>query len=194
MTTSAALVLAAGSGTRFGATKQLATVGGLPMVAHVVATALEAGIDEVVLVLGHDADRVGEAVPADRRVRTVPNQDHVEGLGSSLRVGAAALGQGVEVAVVLLADQPGVSARVVRQVVAAAAGHDAARAVYDDGPGHPVAFARHVFGRLAELGGDVGARELLGSLDVAAVPVEGPAPPDVDRPDDLDGLRSDLSR
>lgn len=186
--TTAALVLAAGSASRFGATKQLAELDGRPLIAHVVEIALSVGADDVVVVLGHDADRVASAVPVDPRVRTVRNEHHAEGMASSLVAGVTALGAEVEVAVVLLADQPGIAPDAVRRVAAAAEGHDAARAVYGDGPGHPVAFDRHAFERLRGLRGDVGARDLLADMDVAEVPVAGDTPRDVDTPADLADL------
>ncbi|MEY3020113.1 MAG: hypothetical protein RLZZ272_1097, partial [Actinomycetota bacterium] len=64
-------------------------------------------------------------------------------------------------------------------------GAPAARALHDDGPGHPVAFARASLAPLTVLEGDVGAREVLGGLGVVDVDVEGDAPTDVDTPEDL---------
>jgi molybdenum cofactor cytidylyltransferase len=66
------------------------------------------------------------------------------------------------------------------------AGATAARARYDDAPGHPVAFSRAAFGRLLSVEGDRGARDLLADLGVVEVVVPGPRPRDVDTPDDLD--------
>lgn len=184
--TTSAVVLAAGLGTRFGdGTKQLAEVDGRPLVAHAVAVALDAGMDEVVVVVGHDAGRVRAALPADTRVRTVENPAPDAGMASSLRVGVEAVAPSVDRLVVLLGDQPGVAPELVRAVLAALDDHDAARVRYRDGAGHPVAFARPAFGRLTGLEGDVGARELLAELATAEVSVDAPRPADVDTPDDL---------
>lgn len=181
----AGLVLAAGRADRFGATKQLVELDGRPLVRHAVDAARDAGLDPVLVVVGHDAARVRQALPDG--VEAVDNPAFAEGQATSLQAGvAAATRTDAGALVVLLADQPGVSPDAVRAVVAAhGAGHLVARASYDDRPGHPVLFDRSVWPALAELTGDVGARELLDRLAVTEVDVPGPCPPDVDRPDDL---------
>ncbi|MDX1619375.1 MAG: nucleotidyltransferase family protein [Nitriliruptorales bacterium] len=183
----AAVVLAAGRGERFGdATKQLASVDGRPLVRHAVDTALDAGLDPVVVVVGHDAEAVTRVLPDSPRIRVVHNERYHEGQAASVRVGFGALGNDVDAAVVLLADQPDVSSEAVRRVLAAVTpGTVAARAQYDDGPGHPVAFAREAFRDLLELTGDQGARAIFDELALVLVPVEGPSPNDIDRPADL---------
>jgi molybdenum cofactor cytidylyltransferase len=184
------VVLAAGQGRRFGATKQVAEVDGLPLVAHAVRVAHAAGIGRVLVVVGHDAEAVAAAARRGGPVEVVVNPDHADGQSTSLRVGIAAAGDAGndDVAVVLLADQPGVEPRVVRDVVHAIEGDvEAARARYDDGAGHPVAFARRVWPQVAAVTGDRGARDLLADLTVAEVAVSGTAPRDVDRPDELPG-------
>lgn len=181
----AGVVLAAGSARRFGATKQLVEVAGRPLVRHAVDTAMAAGLAPVVVVVGHDADRVRGALPPGAEV--VDNPAHASGQASSLRAGAAAVAAGdADGLVVLLADQPGIDPGTVAQVAAALeAGHPVVRARYDDRPGHPVGFARGVFAALGEVTGDVGARDLLDELEVHDVVVAGPCPADVDTPDDL---------
>lgn len=192
MTRSAAVVLAAGMGRRFGGTKQLAEIDGRPLVAHAVAAALEADVHEVVVVLGHDAERVRRAVPEDPRVRTVVNPDPAQGLAMSLRHGVAAVRPDVDRLVVLLGDQPGIDPTHVRRVLDAVDGHEAARTRYRDGAGHPVAFPRAVFDRLRSLEGDVGARSLLDRLTTCEVEVDRRRPRDVDTPTDLVSAEEDL--
>ena len=186
----AAVILAAGSSSRFGSTKQVVTLYGRPLVGHAVATARAAGCVPVVVVVGHDELHVRGAL---RRmdVRIVTNPAFAEGQSTSLAVGLAALGGHVEAAVVLLADQPGVTAEAVRACVAAwRGGAGVARAAYDDRQGHPIVFDRSIWPRLSHLSGDQGARQVLAELDVTPVPVPGPCPRDVDRPSDLAALES----
>lgn len=190
-----ALILAAGRGERFhGGTKQLASVAGRPLVAHAVATARAAGVDRTVVVVGHDGDAVAAAVRAeDPSAEIVSNPDHAEGQAGSLVAGIRAVARdpGARVAVVLLADQPGVSAEPVRAVAAAVLGGvPAARARYADAAGHPVAFARELFDQLTGVSGDAGARHLLGDLDLAHVLVGGTVPDDVDTVEDLARIRA----
>ena len=191
----AGLILAAGTASRFGATKQLAEVDGRPLVAHAVATAHAAGLAPVYLVVGHDRDAVVAGATRGGAVEVVDNPHHTEGQASSLRCGIAAVEQGpdVDVVVVLLADQPGVRPELVTAVAdaAAAAPDGIARAQYADGQGHPVGLAHQVWPRLRDLDGDAGARQLFDAYDVATVRVGQRTPPDVDTPDDLARLRTD---
>jgi molybdenum cofactor cytidylyltransferase len=183
------VVLAAGRAVRFGAPKQLAVVDGLPLVAHAVRVAHAADLDPVLVVVGHAAAAVAEEARRGGVVQVVHNPDHAAGQSTSLRAGLeAAEDRDSEVAVVLLADQPGIDPDLVRAVVAAVhGGSQAARVRYADGPGHPVALARSVWSRAAAVTGDRGARDLLADLVVVEVEAGGPAPRDVDVPEDLPG-------
>lgn len=182
----AAVVLAAGRATRFGATKQLAEVDGRPLVRHAVDAAVAAGLAPVVVVVGHDAAEVRAALPAG--VTAVDNPAHADGQSTSLRAGVAAVASSDAPAlVVLLADQPGIDPDVVARVAAVQrdGGHPVVRARYRDRPGHPVCFGRATWPALARVTGDAGARQLLDDLPVVDVEVDADCPPDVDVPSDL---------
>ncbi|MDB5592640.1 nucleotidyltransferase family protein, partial [Enterovirga sp.] len=102
----AAIILAAGRGTRFGGTpKMLAEYDGRSFVRRAADAALEGGAEPVIAVLGHEADRVRRAL-AGLDVILVPNPAYPEGLSTSLRAGFAALPDGTEAALVLLGDMP----------------------------------------------------------------------------------------
>jgi molybdenum cofactor cytidylyltransferase len=180
------IVLAAGSGSRFGGTKQLVEVGGKPLVLHAVDALRGAGVGEILVVVGHDAEAVEAALPAD--ARAVPNPAHRDGQSTSLAAGLHAVAEDSEAAVVLMADQPGVGADDVRALIA---GFERIRARivrlrYTDGPG-PALLSREVYAEAGHLHGDTGARILIASHPewVEEVAVDRPAPPDVDTPDDL---------
>lgn len=177
-----AVVLAAGRGRRFGGTKQLVRLAGRPLVAHVVAAAHAGGVDDVVVVVGHDARQVAQAAGEEHAVHVARTPNVAAGQSASLLAGTAlAADLGAGVVVVLLADQPDVGPDAVRAVTAAVCGGAlAARVRYDDGPGHPVAFARRVLPRLAALRGDTGARGLLAGIGVVEVAQAGNAPVDLD--------------
>lgn len=179
----AGLVPAAGAGTRFGGPKALARLHGVRLVDRAVATLVGGGADPVVVVTG--------AVPLEvPGAKVVENPAWRGGLGSSLRAGIAALPAGVDAVVVLLADQPGVSASAVRRVLAAVDGPaSVAVAVYDHREGHPVALGRaHWPAVVAGAVGEVGARGFLRTYagGIARVECADVATDrDVDRPDDL---------
>lgn len=181
----AGIVLAAGQATRFGATKQRALLHGRPLVVHVAETAQHAGLSPVLVVTGHDAQAVMDVLPPG--VQAVHNPAFGSGQASSLRAGiTAAQTAGADAAVVLLADQPGMTATAIRAVVAAhALGAMVARARYTDRSGHPVLFDRTIWPAMQDLQGDAGARDLLRTLEVTDVAIPERYPPDIDHPDDL---------
>ena len=152
------LVLAAGEGSRFGGTKQLAPLGGRPLLEHALGAV--AGLTPRVVVLGHEADAILAAVDLGGAAAVVCD-GWAEGQAASLRCGVAALGE-VDGVVVVLGDQPRITAAAVAAVAAAAApGVVAARAAYGGRPGHPVLLGRPLLARVGELRGDVGFRDLL---------------------------------
>lgn len=161
----AGLLLAAGSGQRFGGPKALLDTGSGPWV--VSALQVLGGCDETVVVIGAAAERVAAVLPAG--TRTVRNPSHAGGMGSSLAVGLTALDGGVDAALVMLVDLPdvtrGVADRLIRYAQNCSDGRALlARAAYAGHPGHPVLIGRdHFDGVLAGAAGDAGARDYLQS-------------------------------
>ena len=133
-----------------------------------------------------------------RRARVLVVEDWAEGMAASLRAGVAWLdAAGCDWAVVTLGDQPRVTSRVIAAVAHAASrarfGTAAIRATYDGRPGHPVALGRPLFGAVAELHGDAGARALLDAPTVLVRELEVGRladPVDVDTPEELEDLRT----
>jgi CTP:molybdopterin cytidylyltransferase MocA len=155
------LILAAGEGRRFGATKQLAELRGRPLLEYAVESMLSVpALWPVVVVLGHDAHAIRAATDlGDARI--VECADWREGQAASLRCGIDALGP-VDAAVITLGDQPFITPQVIAMVLDFDDRyHDAARATYGGAPGHPVALSRRLLDRADELVGDVGFRWLL---------------------------------
>jgi molybdenum cofactor cytidylyltransferase len=173
------LVLAAGEGSRFGGTKQLAPLEGRPLLEYALAAV--AALDPRVVVLGHAADEILAAVDL-QGTRPVLCDAWREGQSASLRAGLAALGD-VDAAVVVLGDQPRITPAAVAAVAAAAG---IARASYGGRPGHPIRLPRELLERAGELRGDVGFRDILHGEDVQDVEVGELADPiDVDTQEEL---------
>jgi len=182
------LVLAAGGSKRFGAPKQLAELDGRPLLEHVLIAMSEAPLDRVVVVLGAHAQEVRKGVPL-HGAEPVVCAEWEEGLGASLRAGAAAL-DGCEAVVVALGDQPRLSSEAVARVVAQRGKDEhAVRATYEGVPGHPVLLERSVLARVPTLRGDAGARELLHGVPLREVACDGlGSPADVNTPGELAAL------
>jgi molybdenum cofactor cytidylyltransferase len=176
------VILAAGTSSRLGRPKQLLELGGKPALQHAIDLAASAGLDEVVVVLGHEAPRIRAAVRLPPFGRAVINPNYASGQASSLQAGLEAVDAGAEAAVVLLGDQPGVDPKAIGAVLDAwrAGGGGVARAVYGGTPGHPVIIGREVFEAFASASGDDGGRAVLAGQEVAVVEIEAPAPFDID--------------
>ena len=185
----AAILLAAGSGSRFGGGKLLAPYRGRPLIEAALASLKDAPVDERVVVVGDDAERLRE-VCERYDVRLVKNPDWQRGQSTSVLTGLRACGAKTQAAVVLLGDQPLIRAGAVeRLVVAFAEGARIAVATYGSKRRNPVLFSREVWPLLeAELAGDEGARSFLLRHPelVVEVPCEGVGDPtDVDTREDL---------
>ena len=187
----AALVLAAGTGSRFGGVKVLARLGDRPLLQHVLDACADAGLADVVVVVGAAADEI-EATIAWRSERRVRNPHPDAGLASSLRLGLGALGLGIDAALVLLGDQPLVRPEVIRLVVEAAARTERPIVVpryATGGGGNPTLVRRAAWSQVDALRGDRGFGPLIADRpDLVEEVVVGGTNPDVDTPDDLAAL------
>ncbi len=185
------VILAAGSSTRMGRPKQLLELEGHPLLQHVIDAAASSCLDELVLVLGHAAAEIEEAIrlPSGLSVQIVFNPDYELGQSGSLRAGIDRANPRSIAAAILLCDQPGITAALIDRVAEAFldGGRPIARPVYGGVgsrriPGHPVFLGRRSWPELAGLQGDEGARSLLASRPdrVLEVEIEGAPPPDLD--------------
>jgi molybdenum cofactor cytidylyltransferase len=190
--TTAAVVLAAGAGSRFGGAKLRALLGGRPLVAHVVDAARAAGLQPIVIVV----PPTGELDDLDLGdVRRVVNPSPAEGLSSSVRLGLRALelDTDVEAAAILPGDQPLVRAEVIRALLVAldqspATPFVAPRYAVDGAP-NPIIARRSIWRLADELAGDRGFGPVLATHpELIRLVSVGGANPDVDTPADLDRL------
>jgi molybdenum cofactor cytidylyltransferase len=188
------LVLAAGGSQRFGQPKQLLPWGDTTLLDQALATARACAFDQVVCVLGGGAVAIRGAVDL-RGIDVVENDDFGAGCSSSIAVALRAVEPRAGVLVLLLADQPGVTTATVATLLAGRGDALLAACAYENGRGHPLAFARDTFADLAELHGDKGVWKLLDrrAADVVDVPVAGLIPPDVDTQEDYERLVAETS-
>jgi nicotine blue oxidoreductase len=171
----AAVVLAAGEASRFGAPKQRLL---LPAVLEALAAS---SVDEIVVVAGaYSLEPPSNTVLQSPPARVVHCAAWDQGPGASLRCGLDALGEDVEAAVVVLADGPELAPAAVERVVSVwrLGSADAVAASYAGRRGHPLVVARAGWSTVPDEG--------LRGLPVALVPCDDlGAPGDVDTPDDL---------
>jgi molybdenum cofactor cytidylyltransferase len=188
------LVLGAGGSKRLGRPKQLLPYGDGTLLGHVVGVARECRFDQTIVAIGGSASEVREGVDLSG-AHVVLNEDYGEGCSSSIAAALGAVDPRSELLVLMLGDQPGVTADTVAALLAGCGDAPLAVCRYDDGRGHPFAFGRAVFGELAELHGDKAVWRLLEERagQVAEVPTSGPIPRDVDTLEDYRAALDELA-
>lgn len=194
----AAIVLAAGRSSRMGTSNKLTeTVGDAPMVRHAVTAALASKADPVVVVTGHEAERVRAAL-AGLPVVFAHNAAYADGLSTSLRTGLAAIPADADAALVLLGDMPLVRAADCDSVLGGLARENAliAMATSGGGRGNPVAWSARLFPELRATEGDAGGRALMSRYADQLVDVEigDAAGADADTPAALAEVRERFER
>lgn len=186
-----AVVLAGGASTRMGRPKLAIPVRGTPMIRRVAEAALNSRCAETIIVLGAHADLYRSLLDG-LEVRIVENPDPAEGMGSSIRAGVEAVSPEATGAVVLLADQPLVSAGVIDRLIetAVAEGRRIVASACRGTVGPPAYFHKDFFSELLALRGDRGARSVIQSHpeEVSTVPLPEECAADVDTSDDLTAI------
>jgi molybdenum cofactor cytidylyltransferase len=185
------LVLAAGGSKRLGEPKQLLPYGSATLLDHVLDTARSCRFDQLVCVIGGEAAAVRDGVDLDG-IEVVENRQFGEGCSSSIAAALGALDPRCEVLVLMLGDQPGVTAENVAALLAGRGDAPIAACGYVDGRGHPLAFSRRLFPELATMHGDKAVWKLLArhADEAVDVPMEGPIPPDIDTWEDYRALQA----
>lgn len=189
------VVLAAGSSSRMGRNKLLLELNGETVVQRAVRTAHEAGLEPIVVVLGHEADRV-QLELSELHCIPVVNPDHTQGQGTSLRVGVAEAATRCGGLVILLADMPFVTTSMITALVERfrATGAPVVVSRYGEVEAPPTLFDRALFPELLALSGDGGARQVAQRHAAEAASVSWPpdALGDIDVPEDYDRVRARL--
>lgn len=186
--TTSGLILAAGAGRRFGGGKLLAQLHGRPLLQHVLDLAAALSLRPTIVVLGSDADAL-EAACRWREEQRIRNENAQQGISSSLRLGLEHLADSeAERALVLLADQPMLTAGQARAVLDVAG--DELRPIvvprYRGTPGNPVLLERGAWRLAADIRGDRGMSQLIERRPDLVRYVDVPGTnPDIDTPDEL---------
>ncbi|MBP0462944.1 molybdopterin-binding/glycosyltransferase family 2 protein [Roseomonas sp. PWR1] len=174
--TVAAIVLAAGRSRRMAPLNKLlvADQQGVPMVARVVDNALASHARPIIVVTGHERDRVEEAL-SGRPVLFAHAEHYAEGLSASLKAGLAALPEEAEGFLVCLGDMPLVAGPMLDRLIAAfdpEEGRAIVMPTFRGKQGNPMLWSREFLPEMASITGDVGARHLVGKHADRMVEVE----------------------
>lgn len=192
----AAIVVAAGSSSRMGQHKPLMRLRGKPLLEYCLECVRASSAREIILVLGADADRTRHEIPLEG-IRVVVNDGYREGMSSSIRVGLKAATPGAAAYLIVLGDQPFVTARTIDAMIAR---YDSTRAAavvptFRRTRGNPVLLDRSLAPEIESVRGDVGCRGVIAAhaAEVVEVPVDDPGVLlDVDTPEDLEAFENAL--
>lgn len=197
----AAVILAAGLSRRLGQPKLLLPLEGRSLIRRTTEQVIAAGESqwkEVVVVLGHEAERIRRELEG-LAVRTVFNPRFAAGMSASLIAGLQAVSPKAEGAMIFLGDQPLVSVEVVRSMLTAFRERERPIIVpvYDGARGNPVLFSRSLFSELMTVEGDQGGRDIVmrdsGRVETVAF-ASNFAPQDVDTWEDYEIVQASVRR
>ncbi len=189
----AGVVLAAGTSSRMGRNKLFLRLGGTSVLRRAVATAREAGLDPVLVVLGHES---GRALAELEGLSCTPvlNQEYASGMNTSVRAGISGVPADATGAVLMLADMPFVTAGMLRSLVDRyrAGEEPLVVSTYGEVLAPPILYGRPLFGELRALDGDGCGKRVVKAHRAEAIEVEWPpsALTDLDVPDDLERVRT----
>lgn len=194
--TVAGLILAAGESSRMGKPKQLLPVKGMPLICTMVAEALASKLDKIVVVLGHQAQKIMHALENDgllTKVRVVYNELYRLGMGTSIRAGMQQIERHCDHVMIILADMPHIDSNLINRLLTKYihSGKDLGAVKIQGRRSHPVIFGKRYFPELLRLEGDTGGREIFAAHRDSALLVDaGPSyrEIDLDTPEDYDKL------
>ena len=175
-----------------GTDKALLDFRGRPFLSH-LAYLLLPRVDSLVVVLGHNEQRIREALPASSRIRVAVNRDYDRGMLTSLQCGLAQIRQHVEAVLWMLVDHPAVQGRTLDRLLAAAADSRAPLVIprHAGERGHPIVLSKRVMKDLLDLDPSCSPQDVVRSyyreahfLDTEDKGVVL----DIDRPEDYRGL------
>jgi molybdenum cofactor cytidylyltransferase len=174
--TIAAVVLGAGRSSRMAPHNKLLVTdrSGKAMIARVVDNVLSSNARPILVVTGHQAGQIEDAL-GGRPVRYVHATDFAEGLSASLKAGIAAVPPECAAAVVCLGDMPLVTGRMIDRLLSMYDPDEGRLIVlptFHGKPGNPMLWDRRFFPEILQIGGDSGARSLVGKHTESVCEVE----------------------
>jgi len=174
----AGIVLAAGRSERLGRPKQFVMLGDKPVIRHVCENAVASELDRIVVVVGHRAEDVTEAIGKEfcdgDRLRTVYNPHYRSGMGRSLQMGLSQVQELYLSVMILLGDQPFVTPALINHLLRRfySSGKDICIPVHKGRRGNPVILGCRFYNDIMKIKGDRGARDIVRDNSNAVETVE----------------------
>jgi len=196
----AGIILAAGAATRFGQPKQLLRLKDKYLIERVLDAALSSRLGRIVLVLGYARRKILQALgkkAQHAKLHIEVNPHYKKGQSHSLRVGLSAVRNDFPAVIFLLGDQPMLNTATINTLLERfwSADKDICVPLYRGQRKNPVIFSRRFYGRLMEIRGDIGARQLIDDNpdQVLAIEIDDPLCFfDIDTPQDFENLKNQM--
>ena len=193
----AGILLAAGTSTRMGKTKQLLPLGEKTLIERVLVEALNSELDKVVLVLGYQAleiKQVIKPVSPQPKLSIIENRRFSQGISSSIIAGLSEVEETHDHVMILLGDTPFIHRDLINLLLNRylQSGRSIGAIKGKERPVHPVMFSRQLYPELLILQGDVGARALFTKYKDKVCLIEPERPydaKDIDTPEDYAGIQ-----
>lgn len=189
----AILLLAAGSSSRLGQSKQLLKVNGQPLLQRTVQAAMESGIENIFVVLGANGEEHKNVI-SQLPIHILQHQEWQKGMGSSLKFGLKSIIEklpGTQAILVLVCDQPFLTSSHLKNMVQEfeKGNADIVASVYQKTKGVPALISKQLFEKLFALGDEQGARKIIESHTGTIQTIEFPKGEiDLDTPEDLENF------
>ncbi|MCS7386672.1 MAG: nucleotidyltransferase family protein [archaeon GB-1867-005] len=186
-----AVILAAGVSKRFGRNKLIEPIGGKPMIRWTVEAAVNSIVDEVIVVLGFEAEIVGKVIK-DLPCKIIINENYLGGMSSSVKFGVKHVARNSDAVVIIPGDCPFIGSESINSVVNAfrKTGSPIVIATYKGRRGHPILISRELFHEVLEISEETfGLKQLIKKYEEKIFFVEAPTVGvliDIDYPEDVD--------
>ncbi|MEE9237932.1 MAG: NTP transferase domain-containing protein, partial [Thermodesulfobacteriota bacterium] len=153
----------AGMSKRMDSPKQLLRIGGKPLLQHILDNVDRSAVDEIILVLGFEADSIRRDL-SENRACIVVNSSYKDGMSTSIQAGIGALNKKTDAVLIILCDQPLIGHQVIDKIISAYKNNDQKIAVpfYKGFRGNPVLIDKSLFPEMMEISGDIGCRAIFG--------------------------------
>lgn len=157
-----AILLAAGQSTRMGKhNKLIKEINGIPLIKHSIKNILKSNIDELIIVTGHDNEKIKRLIDNDKKIKLIFNKNFRSGMASSIKSGLNYLNNKTEYFFICLADMPFIKPDIYNKIIESKIDKEIIVPTYNKKQGNPVLFSKSMKKDILNINGDVGAKEIL---------------------------------
>ena len=167
-----AILLAAGQSSRMnGVNKLCKKIDGIPLIQHSTKNILNSSINELIIVVGYEKEKIENIIGVNKRIRFVYNKDFVKGMSSSIKIGLSHISKKSEAFFICLGDMPKINQSIYNKLIKSRCNYnkkinykykkDIIIPVYDGVKGNPILFSSLMKNQIMSIQGDHGAKSII---------------------------------